>query len=204
MAKLIRDDVDRFLDYDIYIPTRTITIGTASYDENGEETGTDFKMAERAIKNLHILDSQSDKPITIIMNNIGGWQGHGNAIFDAIRNCRSHVTIQATGHVQSMGSVIFQAADQRVMMPTAEFMMHYGELSQSGHPRSVEKWVERNKKYERWMEDLYLSRMQQVDPKMTRKKLQEMLNFDTILNAQETVNLGLADKILEPPTSGTL
>ena len=41
------------------------------------------------------------------------------AIFDAIKICRSHVTILVYGQAESMSSIILQAADKRIMMPNS-------------------------------------------------------------------------------------
>jgi hypothetical protein len=64
MSKYTRDDIDKFHDYDIYIPTRTLYIGPSN-----EDGITDVIVAERLIKNLHILESLNSNPITILMNN---------------------------------------------------------------------------------------------------------------------------------------
>src|SRR5271166_6582243 len=118
MARIVKDDVDRFHDYSIHIPSRTIFMGTENLSETDfEESGVDTSMAERQIKNLHLLDSISKDEITILMNNIGGDVIHGMAIYDAIRSCQSHITIKVLGHAMSMGSIILQAADERLMLP---------------------------------------------------------------------------------------
>jgi len=191
-----RDDLDRFHDYGIYVPTRTVYIGSESADENGE-TGTDFMMAERVIKNLHMLDSMNQEPITIIMNNLGGDVFHGMAIYDAIRKCKSHVTIHATGYVMSMGSLILQAADERVMSPNAVMMIHHGYDSQSNHVKVVRNWVKFGERFDKEVvNNIYLSRIQQRHPDFTMAKLDKLLNFDTILTAQEAVSYGLANRVL--------
>lgn len=198
MAKLIRDDLDKFFDYEIYIPTRTIYMGSAINDQDGE-SGTDGAMAERVIKALHILDSSApggDKPITIIMNNPGGDEYHGLAIYDAIKACNNHVTIIVYGYAMSMGSIILQAADKRIMAPNARMMIHYGTWGINDHPKIVYKWAEEGKKFDSWMEHLYLGKILQKHSNFTLKKVQEMCNFDTFLNPQEAVALGLADEVL--------
>ena len=45
------------------------------------------------------------------------------------------------------------------------------------------------------IEDIYLKKIREKHPKYTRAKIRNLLNFDTILTAQETVDLGLADRI---------
>lgn len=192
--RLSKEDIDRFFEYGVHPGTRTVYIGSAVYNGD-DETGTDFLMAEKAIKGLHILDSQSAQDITVLMNNLGGDEYHGLAIFDAIRACRSRVTVRGTGHVMSMGSWIIQAADWRVMTPSAVMMIHYGEFGVLNHPKITYKWAEEGKRLDRLMEDTYLDRIRVRHPKFTRKRLQEMLNFDTILTAQQALELGLIDKI---------
>lgn len=199
MAKLVRDDVDKFFDYEIYIPTRTIYMGSVSNDQELGESGTDGAMAERVIKALHILDSSApggDKPITIIMNNPGGDEYHGLAIYDAIKACKNHVTIVVYGHAMSMGSIILQAADKRVMAPNSRMMIHYGTWGTHDHPKIVYSWAEEGKKFDAWMEQLYLGKIREKHPNFTLKKVQEMCNFDTFINPEEAVAMGLADEIL--------
>lgn len=193
MARINRDDVDKLYDYDLYIPSRTIYMGSVEAGENGD-SGVDAIMAERVIKALHLLD-QKDEPITIITNNPGGDWYHGMAIFDAIKGCQSHVTIKVYGMAMSMGAVILQAADKRVMMPNARFMMHYGYMSFEGHSKTFDKWGEENKVINRHMESILLEKIQEVKPTFTLKQLEDMLNHDTILSADETVALGLADEV---------
>jgi ATP-dependent Clp protease protease subunit len=200
MAKLVRDDIDKFFEYELYIPTRTIYMGSVSHDPETGESGTDGAMAERVIKALHIFDSSApagDKPITIIMNNPGGDAYHGLAIYDAIKACKNHVTIIVYGHAMSMGSIIFQAADKRVMAPNSRMMIHYGTWGTHDHPKIVYSWAEEGKKFNTWMELLYLERIREKHPNFTLKKVQQMCNFDTFLNPEQAVALGLADEVLE-------
>lgn len=202
MARIIRDDVDRFFEYGIDVNTRTVYVGSAETNDSDEESGVDHKMAEKAIKALHILDSLSpsgDKPITIIMNNPGGDEYHGLAIFDAIKACRNHVSIKVFGHAMSMGSIILQAADpgSRIMAPNSRMMIHFGTWGVHDHPKTVYKWAEEGKKFDKWMVDLYLKKIRQKHPKYQRKKVEDMCNFDHFLTAEQAVEIGLADKILE-------
>jgi ATP-dependent protease ClpP protease subunit len=224
--KFKKDDVDQFMDNHIYLPTRTIYMGSmGSSDENGED-GTDYHMAETIVKALHILDNQDatslkgEKPINIIMNNIGGDIYHGMAIYDAIANCKNHVTIRVYGHAMSMGSIILQAADQRIMTRHSRIMIHYGNFGSNQHAKVAYKWANETKKFDQIMEDIYLDKIS--DRKITlekyltlidkqseipvgnaknkkipigRKELQEMLNFDTIIDAETALELNLIDKI---------
>jgi ATP-dependent Clp protease protease subunit len=200
MAKIYKDEIDRLFDYDIYVPTRTIVMRSHAVDNEDGESGTDAEMAQRIIKGLHILDSSApngDKPITIIMNNPGGDEYDGLGIYDAIKACRNHITIIVYGKAMSMGGIILQAADKRVMSANSRFMMHYGSFGSDGNAQDVYKWIDDNKKIDSWMEDLFLEKMQAVNPSLTKKDIQEMLKSDFIVTGEEAVELGLADEVLE-------
>jgi ATP-dependent Clp protease, protease subunit len=190
MGRLNRDDIDKLYDYGIHIPTKTlITVGD-----------TDEIVAENIMKGLHILDSvRVEEPITIKLNNCGGDEYHGMAIYDTIRACDSHVIIIGTGNVHSMGSIIFQAGDERIMSPNAKQLIHYGtplHADSELHAKSQWSWTEECKKFSRWMERMYLAKIREKNPEFKIEQVQEMLNFDKILDAKESVELGLADKIL--------
>jgi ATP-dependent Clp protease, protease subunit len=194
--KISKDEIDRFHDYSLYVPQRTVYMGSESVNNEHEESGTDTVMAERQIKNLLILDSMSQEPITIIMNNLGGDVSHGLAIYDAIKSCKSHVTIKVFGQAMSMGSIILQAADERIMAPNAVQMIHYGHLSVDADAKTTYKHADENKRVDKWMEQLYLEKINQKDPHFKLPRLQRMLQNDHFLTAKQSLELGLIDKIL--------
>ncbi len=201
MSKRInRDDVDKLYDYDIYIPNRTIYMGSVQSTIEEGESGVEAVMAERVVKALLLLD-QKNEPIMIIMNNPGGDWYHGMAIYDAIAACQSHVTIKVYGMAMSMGGVILQAADKRVMMPNAKFMMHYGTMGlNSTHSKIFSKWAEENDKINVDMEQIFLDKIQIKNPQAKLHSLKKMLDYDTILTAAETVEMGLADEVFSEET----
>lgn len=201
MPKLNRDDIDKFHDYNLYVPQRTIYMGSEHVSEGDDfsESGCEAFMAERIIKNLLILDAQSGDPITIIMNNIGGDEYHCFAIYDAIKACRSHVTIKVFGHAMSAGSIILQAADTRIMAPTSRQMIHYGTWGIHDHAKTSIKWAVEGEKINGWMEQMYLEKIREKQTAHSLERLKKMLDHDTFLTAQESVDLGLADEVLKNP-----
>lgn len=197
MARQTRDDIDRFQEYGIHVPTRTIYMGSELVDDEGGENGVDALMAERATKNLHTLDSASQDPITIILNSPGGLVFHGMAIYGAIMSCRSHVKIIVRGQASSMGSLILQAADERILDPYSIVMIHHGSDGyDANHTKNVRKWVDFGKRYDKVLNEIYLERIKEKHPDFSTSKLDKLLDFDTILTAREAVDLGLADSVL--------
>ena len=198
MSRLIKESIDRFYDYDIHVETRTLWMGSVSVDMDGE-SGTDANMAERVIKGLHLLDLSAptgDKPITIIMNNLGGDWYHGMAIYDAIKACKNHVTVKVFGYVMSMGSIIIQAADKRIMSPNSRMMIHYGTQGYHGHTKDFIRWAKEVEKVDEEMESIYMEKIKERNPSFTLHKLKEMCKFDTFLNSKEALGVGLIDEIL--------
>lgn len=200
MSRNIRDDMDKLHDYSIYLPTRTIFMGSEDVSIEDGESGTDAAMAEKLIKNLHILDNKTNEPITIMMNNVGGDEYHMFAMIDAIRRCRSHVTIEVYGHAMSAGSIILQAADRRLMGPNAVQMIHYGTWGVHDHAKTAQKWAKEGERIDKWMEQWYMAKIKEKHPDFSLKKLKAMLDHDTFLTAKESVHLGLADGIVGEDT----
>ena len=185
-----RDDVDKFFDYSIHIPSRTLYMG----DEVDEE------MAELFLKGMTLLEyADNDDPIYIVMNNIGGDEYHGLGIYDAIAASKCHVTITAYGHAMSMGSWILQAADERILSPNCTVMMHYGTWTILGEVNSVRAM---NKEFERlngMMEKVYLEKMKQIDSRCSLQRVKRLLVNESYFTAAEAVELGLADRMLVLP-----
>ena len=199
--KDLSDDLAKLHDYSIYLPTRTIYMGSEEHHIEHGESGTDGAMAERTIKNLHVLDI-TNEPIHIIMNNLGGDEYACFAIIDAIKRCQSHVTVTAFGHAMSAGSLILQAADERIMAPLAVQMIHYGTWGCVDHSLTFKKWSNENDRINKWMENYYLEKIREAQPKFTLNKLKSMLDHDTFLTAEESLELGLCDSILDYSKKG--
>lgn len=197
MAKIHRDDTEIFHDYDLHIPSRTIFLGSTGVTD-GEEDGVNYLMAERAIKNLHLLDNSSENPINIIINSLGGDFIHGQAIYDAVRSCKNRVVIRASGYCMSAASFIMQAGDERLMHENSTMMIHYGSTAFGGDAKNVHKWVDWSRKGAEWMEKIYLEKIRSAQPEFTKDKLKKMLSHDCILGAEEALNLGLVDGIIGP------
>lgn len=195
--RIVREDIDRWFDYGINIATRTIYIGSAIHSEDDGEAGVEAALVEKVIKGLHILDSQSAEPINVILNNPGGEVYQGMAIYDALKNCRSHITITVYGQAMSAASIILQAADKRVLSANSRIMIHHGEEGHSSnHPKITRAWSKQYERDEVIMRAILLKVMQAAKPKLTEEELDKMLDFDTIFEPQGAIEWGLADEIL--------
>ncbi len=132
-------------------------IGT--FEEPTTEPGVEYSMSSRFIKNLNILMRTSKEPILVHMKTCGGYWEEGMAIYDAIKACPNPITILNYTHVRSMSSIIFQAANKRVMMPHSIFMMHEGILEFSGTYKQATTEIEQNKLADKIMMNIYVNSM---------------------------------------------
>lgn len=165
MANLVRENIDRWFEHNLDVDNRTLYMGSVDTID-GDESGVDGFMAGYFIKGMHVLESKNKtQEITIIMNNPGGDPYHGMAIYDVIRMSSCPCTIKVYGYAMSMGSIILQAADTRIMMPNSRLMIHYGDNQFNNHTKVLEKWMveERRLCYE--MENIYLKVMMEKEEK---------------------------------------
>lgn len=197
MARFNREEIDRYFDYGIFAGKRVLYLGSLDYDDKGDETGVDFDSFRCFIKGITYLSSISQEPIVIQMSSVGGDFYHGMAMYDAIRSCPCHITIIVYGYACSMGSIILQAGDERIMAPNAVFMMHDGEDYISGSPKTVERWAKYGQEVRNNMYKTYLVSIKKKKPRFTLRQVEELCSHDTILTAKEAVEMGLADRVLD-------
>lgn len=191
-----RDDIQLYFEYDIHVGARRIYLGRPSRVQDGE-CDTDNTLASQLTKSLHILtDLSSTEPIYIDLNNSGGEVSHGMAIWDSIHYCPCHVSITVLGQASSMGSVILQAADTRILTPHSYLLIHYGEASIHTNSISLKNHAAHEEIINTRIENIYLDKIREKKPKFTRKQLSDMLKEDTILTAEEALALGLCDQVI--------
>ena len=173
-----------------------------------EEPGVDYRMTATFYKNLRLLDGISQEPIIIHMHSVGGNWYDGMAIYDSITVAQSYITIIVYGQAESMSSIILQAADERVMMPHAYFMCHFGSTGYEGNHLDVQRAMAFEKKECELMLDIYAERMitsRYMKDSYTSLTTEKVKNFlkrklkdgDWYLNAEESVYYGFADNVLE-------
>lgn len=126
--------------FGIILDTREIFLSNNLNDEDPE---IDHVVANNFIRNLQLLNSMNNETILVHMITNGGDWNYGIAIYDAIKNScddpnLSDIVILAYAHARSMSSVIPQAANYRVMMPNADFLIHWGTEAVEGNHTSVQ------------------------------------------------------------------
>jgi len=83
-------------------------------------------LAEKIVRQLLILEADSDEPIKIFIDSPGGDADAGYAIFDMIRFVNAPVYTIGMGLVASAGSIILLAApkERRIALPNSHYLIH--------------------------------------------------------------------------------
>lgn len=199
-----KPDVENLYGNDIDLSNKTIWLMLGKKDSE-EDPSIDYQNMERFVKNIHLVNQQpvNDVPVTIYLTTIGGDEHAGSGLMDAIAMCKHVVKIIGIGSIYSMGAVVMQSADIRCMTPWATFMTHDGDQVHEGHKKIVEKWVNYTKKFDKRLDDFVFARINESNAEhgrklVTRKQYERMNFFDTILNAEEALELGFIDQIIDP------
>jgi ATP-dependent protease ClpP protease subunit len=176
-------------------------------DDGEESLDVNHKMSSTFIKNLRLLDhTKGDILIHLNANRGGEWED-GIAMFDAIKHAKSYITVLIYGSACSMGSLIPQAADFRVIMPNAYMMCHYGEEGMNDIHTNNVKYFEIAKKMADKMVNIYSSKVSESEyvksrklryperfaKSLVKKKLDE---GNWYLTSDEALHYGLVDAIL--------
>ena len=167
-------------------------------------------MATKFNKNIRLLTSgaRAEQPVLIHMHTVGGNWEDGLAIYDIIKSCTStHISVLAYAHARSMSSIIFQAADTRIFMPNAIWLMHMGDMGFDGQAQSFEAEAEWAKKDHDRMLDIYTeSAYGSVAYKGKSKK--QIKNFidrglrlkqEWYMSARDAIEHGYADAVFGDP-----
>lgn len=174
-------------------------------DTSSDSSGVDFRMLQNFVKNINILQNLSSDPITIYMQTVGGCWWSGMGIYDAIKFSRCKVNIIGYAQICSMGTIIMQAADKRILMPSCIFMCHYGSSDGGGDYLSAQNYAKVEKQQETQMVNIYAERcfktgkyfkeradsLSKVKAYIKRK----MKDGDWYMTAQESIDFGFADHI---------
>ena len=156
---------------------------------------------------LLFLEAENpDKDIHFYINSPGGSVTSGLAIYDTMQFIKPDVSTTVIGQAASMGSLLAQAgaAGKRYVLPNSRTMIHRVSSGTRGtggsvHVQEMEmedniRHLQEAKELNKRLTELYVKHNSSGK---TYEELFETMKFDTFLSAQEAVDWGLADMVLE-------
>ena len=174
--------------YDIYsrlLKDRIIFLGSEVVDD----------VANSLVAQLLFLESEDpDKDIHLYINSPGGSVTAGLAIYDTMQYIKSPVSTMCVGLAASMGAVLLAggAKGKRLALPNAEIMIHQPLGGARGQASDIEIQAKNILKTKERMNKILASHTGQ-----DLKKIAKDTDRDNYMTAQDALEYGLIDRIIE-------
>ena len=155
------------------------------------------RCASLTVSQLLFLESENaEKDIFMYINSPGGTVTAGMAIYDTMQFIAPDICTIVMGHAASMGSLLAQAGapSKRWILPHSRHMIHQPMGGASGQVSDIEI---RTKELLRVKEELTQIYVKHNSKSKLYNELTSDMDRDNFLTAQESVDYGLADKIVE-------
>lgn len=130
--------------------------------------------------------------INMRINSPGGEVFAARTMETAIKNHSSKVIAHIDGIAASAASILAIAADEVIIAPGGFFMIHNALTCACGNKNDMAQTIEILTKVDESLADSY-----EAKTGADKKKIAKMMDAETWLNANESVDLGLADSIAE-------
>jgi ATP-dependent Clp protease protease subunit len=155
------------------------------------------QMANLIVGQLLFLESEdSERDITMFINSPGGSVTAGMAIYDTMQFIKPDVSTYVMGQACSMGSLLAQAgaAGKRFILPNARHMIHQPSGGAGGQATDMEIQVREILEMKRYLTNIYVKHNSRGK---TFEQLAHDLERDYYMGAQQAVDYGLADRVIE-------
>jgi ATP-dependent Clp protease protease subunit len=145
---------------------------------------------------LHLESADSDKDINFYINSPGGVITSGMSIYDTMQFIKPDVRTYVMGQACSMGSFLAQAgaAGKRYMLPYARHMIHQPSGGARGMQSDIEIQYKEITKMKEMLTHLYVKHNTKGK---TYEDFERDIDRDTFMSAQEALDYGLIDEIVE-------
>ncbi|WP_224491347.1 ClpP family protease [Robertkochia flava] len=154
----------------------------------------DDKSAKHVIDRLMYLDSLYHDEIQLIINSPGGYVTSGMAIHDTMKTLKSPISTVCTGLAASMGSILLSAGEKgrRFVYPYARVMIHQPSGGARGQASNIE------------IQAREIIKTREIGAKIlaencgqSMEKIMKDFNRDYWMNAEESLEYGIVDGIME-------
>jgi ATP-dependent Clp protease, protease subunit len=151
------------------------------------------ELADKIVRQLLILESDSDKPIYMYIDSPGGDVDAGFAIFDMIRFVKAPVYLVGMGLIASAAALILLAAptERRLGLPNSHYLIHQPMSGMKGVATDIEIHAQELAKTH--------AKLNEIIAKETGKPLDQVAkdtDRDHWLSADEAKAYGLISKVI--------
>jgi ATP-dependent Clp protease protease subunit len=158
--------------------------------------GIDDGVATSVTAQLLFLESENPKKeVYMYINSPGGYVTAGLAIYDTMQYVRCPVATVCIGQAASMGSLLLASgeAGMRMVLPNARVMVHQPSGGYRGVATDIERHAEEIIDLKRRLNEIYVKHTGQK-----YEAIEQKLDRDTFMNADEAQEFGIVDRVYEP------
>ena len=159
--------------------------------------GVNDALANQIIAIMLYLDSEDpSKPIYLYINSPGGSVTAGLAIYDTMKHIKSEVVTICVGLAASMGAFLLSAGTKgkRLALPHARIMIHQPLGGTQGRRQATDIEIEAKEilRIKQQLNELMADHSGQ-----TVEQIEKDTDRDNFMSAQEALEYGLIDKVIE-------
>lgn len=155
-----------------------------------EDSDTSAARFRDALKSLGDV-----KNINLHINSPGGSVFEGIAIYNMLKQNSAHINVYVDGLAASIASVIAMSGDAIFMPSNSMMMIHNPWTMAVGNANELRKQADDLDQITKSSVQTYLAK---AGDKLDEDTLKQLMNDETWLTAQEAVDYGLADEVMEP------
>ena len=142
---------------------------------------------------LFLESVNPSKEISFYINSPGGVVSAGLAIYDTMQYVRSPVSTVCIGQAASMGSLLLAAGakGKRYALPNARIMVHQPSGGAQGQASDIEIQAREILYLRQRLNEIY-----EVHTGQTLEQIEQKLDRDTYMSAEEALGFGLLDEVV--------
>lgn len=170
-------------------PERTLEwLGGVNYD-NLEKTFSGIKS---------LLSENPEDEIYLLVNSYGGVTGIGMSFYDAVNTwLKPNLVTIGSGDVDSSGVIILLSGKRRFLTKNTTLLLHLAGRTFEGGKRFSSLDLENALKEDRLKDYQYACVVADATGgRYSPEKILDLMAQNTLLTAEEAVNMGLAEKVL--------
>ena len=144
---------------------------------------------------LLFLESENPtKDISFYINSPGGVVTAGMAMYDTMQYIKPNVSTVCIGQAASMGSLLLTAGAEgkRFALPHARIMIHQPSGGAQGQATDIQIQADEIQRMKSMLNNIYVNHTGQKLP-----LIQESMERDNFMSAEEAQKFGLIDKVVE-------
>ena len=144
---------------------------------------------------LLFLESENPtKDISFYINSPGGVVTAGMAMYDTMQYIKPEVSTVCIGQAASMGSLLLTAGAEgkRFALPHARIMIHQPSGGAQGQATDIQIQADEIQRMKSMLNNIYVNHTGQKLP-----MIQESMERDNFMSAEEAQKFGLIDKVVE-------